>query len=190
MSFTWKIPAQRILSTGLDIDELVTPEWLSKLIDEPTSQFRWQALKEAQVHIELMPEADMIHVTGQTQVITECPCVRCLKEVVFQLPIQFNVRLLARPAVVKEEDGMKWDADDDAVVSEEEVAIAYYDDGIIDIAALIREQFFLDLPAYPVCDHPLAAQPHVCAFHEKSLLGDNPVMDNRWAPLAAWRKTL
>lgn len=90
---------------------------------------------------------DRFRLAGRVTTALELACSRCLEP--FTLPIdrEFDLRYL--PAGAAAAPG----GDDDAgsEVDEDDVAVTFYRDEQIDLADLLREQFYLALPMKPLC---------------------------------------
>jgi len=89
-------------------------------------------------------------VVGTVTTTLELGCSRCLEP--FTLPVNaaFDLRYLPHgtgtAAAPADED-----ADDETVIEDDDVAMTFYQDEEIDLAALLREQFYLVLPMKPLC---------------------------------------
>ena len=92
---------------------------------------------------DIHKDKEKFRLVGSVRTELELPCSRCLEP--FRLPVEatFDQRYL--PAA---------DATQDAEVElgEEDVEVSYYRDDAIDLAGLMREQFYLALPMKPLCN--------------------------------------
>jgi len=72
-------------------------------------------------------------------------CSRCLEP--FGLPVdrEFDLRYLPHGAAEPEVD-----ADEETEVEDDDVAVTFYRDEVIDLNELLREQFYLALPMKPL----------------------------------------
>jgi len=85
---------------------------------------------------------DAFAVKGHVATTLELSCSRCLDQ--FEVPVDaaFELRYVSQSANTGE--GEREIADDD-------LATAYYRDGLLDVIELLREQFQLALPMKPLC---------------------------------------
>ncbi len=171
-SFT--VRADRIPVGGLDISEVLSVEFLSELVFEGSKPLTWQAVEGAEVQLHLMPEATMIRLTGGGKFVMATPCIRCMHQASFAVTLDFNTRLMPGQAELEADGTITLESfSDDVPVQEEEFVVSYYQDGIIDISALLREQLFLDLPDYPTC----------CEL--PAVFGAEEMLDGKIRPFAA-----
>src|SRR3954463_13576607 len=82
-------------------------------------------------------------VTGRVKTSLQLECGRCLED--FPLPVDtaFDLRY-----VPQAEDAA---AEAEREISEDDLATAFYSDGMLDLTELVREQFRLALPMKPLC---------------------------------------
>lgn len=90
---------------------------------------------------------DRFHLVGTVSTTLELACSRCLEP--YQLPVQagFDLRYLPPGTGAEAEPA----ADDETEVADDDVSATFYRDDEIDLAALMREQFYLALPMKPLC---------------------------------------
>ena len=81
-------------------------------------------------------------VAGQVRTKLELVCSRCLEP--FEVPVDAAFELRYVPQTDNTGEGEREIAEDD-------LTTAYYRDGLLDIADLLREQFQLALPMKPLC---------------------------------------
>jgi DUF177 domain-containing protein len=81
-------------------------------------------------------------VKGRLTTTLELSCSRCLDQ--FEVPVDAAFELRYVPQSANAGEGEREIADDD-------LATAYYGDGILDVIDLLREQFQLALPMKPLC---------------------------------------
>jgi len=72
----------------------------------------------------------------------ELSCSRCLDQ--FEVPVDaaFELRYVPQSANA---------GDDEREITDDDLATAYYRDGVLDVIELLREQFQLALPMKPLC---------------------------------------
>ena len=81
-------------------------------------------------------------VKGRVTTTIELSCSRCLDQ--FEVPVDAAFELRYVPQSANTGEGEREIADDD-------LATAYYRDGMLDVIELLREQFQLVLPMKPLC---------------------------------------
>ena len=81
-------------------------------------------------------------VKGTVKTSLELDCSRCLDR--FEVPVDASFELRYVPQTANTGEGEREIADDD-------LATAYYRDGMLDVIELLREQFQLALPMKPLC---------------------------------------
>lgn len=85
---------------------------------------------------------DTYQATGRATTRLEMACSRCLEP--FEMPVDaaFNLRYV--PLAENTGEGER-------EVAEEDLATAYYREGLLDVNEMLREQFQLALPMKPLC---------------------------------------
>jgi uncharacterized protein len=118
---------------------------------EPEDVFRIVAPVE--LRLTLHKDKAKVRLTGTVQTTVEVDCSRCLEG--FQVPLQstFDVQYLPTTAAP---------SDSEREVGEQELDTAFYQDGVIDLRQLVREQIFLMLPMKPLCQESCAGLCPVC----------------------------
>src|SRR5690349_22298101 len=86
---------------------------------------------------------DAFAVAGTLNTRLEVVCSRCVEP--FQVPVQAAFDLRYVPQAENAGEGER-------EVGEDDLATAYYREGMIDVIDLIREQFVLALPMKPLCE--------------------------------------
>jgi uncharacterized protein len=109
--------------------------------DPQDPEFRVAAPVELKIDVE-KAGADAYAVKGHVATRLELSCSRCLDP--FEVPVDaaFELRYVSQTENAGE--GEREIGDDD-------LATAYYRDGMLDVAELLREQFQLALPMKPLC---------------------------------------
>lgn len=123
---------------------------------------------------------------GRLQTVVRLPCSRCLEPYGLPLALPFDLVYRAAPA----EPGAA-DAADEAP-DPEDPAVAYLDEGRIDLAHLIREQLYLALPLKPLCKADCRGLCPQCGIQRNVDTCDcEPAEpDPRWAALKALKDKL
>lgn len=88
-------------------------------------------------------DRDSFDVTGRVRTTLELECCRCLEPFTIPVDAAFELRYLPQDANTGEGE---------VEVAEEDLATAYYRQGVIDIIEMLREQFQLALPMKPLHD--------------------------------------
>jgi uncharacterized protein len=89
--------------------------------------------------------ADVFEATGQVRTRLELECGRCLDPYEIPVDATFELRYVPLP------HGEGEAAEAEREIEEDDLTTAYYRDGALDIADLLREQFQLALPMKPLC---------------------------------------
>jgi uncharacterized protein len=87
-------------------------------------------------------DQDRFRLVGRVQTTIGQPCSRCLEPFEWPVDATFDLRYLPRataPAGTERE------------VEDDDFSTAFYDDEVIDLGQLMREQFYLLLPMKPLC---------------------------------------
>ena len=109
--------------------------------DPQDPEYRVAVPVELEVDIEKVGE-EAFAVSGRARTRLEVDCSRCLDP--FQVPIDAEFDLRYVPQSQNQGEG-------EEEVGDEDLATAYYREGLLDIIDLIREQFVLALPMKPLC---------------------------------------
>ena len=169
------------MSMLLDVETIREPNKRIERIEppaafEPEDVFRIVAPVE--LRLNLHKDKAKVRLTGTVKTTVEVDCSRCLEG--FQVPIEstFDVQYLPTTAAP---------ADPDREVGEQEFDTAFYQDGVIDLRQLVREQIFLMLPMKPLCQESCAGLCPVCGtnLNTGSCECSQEWEDPRLAPLKA-----
>ena len=93
---------------------------------------------------EIRKDAQKVRLVGRLTAELEAECGRCLEP--FRIPIDAPLDLLFLP----ESEQVKADVKD-LEVQDADTAVSFYKDDVLDVGAMIREQFYLALPMKPLC---------------------------------------
>jgi uncharacterized protein len=97
------------------------------------------------LRMTIYKDHNRFRLAGTVKTELELQCSRCLEPFVMPVDREFDLRYLphgaAEPAA---------DEDDGAEVEDDDVAVTFYRDEIIDLNELLREQFYLALPMKPL----------------------------------------
>ena len=89
---------------------------------------------------------------GRLNAILQLACGRCLKA--YTQPVDTEVDLTYVPRVAAgpaAKDAKAPHAEEDVELLDEDLSTAYYDDHLLDLGEMVREQFYLALPMRPLC---------------------------------------
>jgi uncharacterized protein len=90
--------------------------------------------------------ADAFEAVGRVKARLELECGRCLEPFALPIDAAFELRYVPQPAAGEVEAGPE-----EREIEEDDLTVAYYSDGQLDIGDLLREQFQLALPMKPLC---------------------------------------
>jgi uncharacterized protein len=133
------------MSLLLDVSKLREPHLHVERTDEPSafgSEEIFRIVSPVQLAFDLHKDHEKIRIVGTVKTALELDCSRCLDG--FAVPVDASFDLLYIPASVTPESEEK-------EIEEDDLDTAYYRDGAIDLADLVREQLYLTLPMKPLC---------------------------------------
>lgn len=178
-------------SGGLELHEELTEEYLQGVLGGEGPETGLRPAGKGSFDARLQKVSEKILLTGKAHVEVIGACKRCLTETRFELPVEFTLSLVRRPAVIelgasesepkslKDEEGTA--ASFDPGAAEEE----YFEGREIDLAPILREQLLLALPMALACREDCQGLCTVCgADLNKGECGcDRKPLDPRWAAL-------
>ena len=133
---------------------------------------------------EVQKDREKVRIVGRLTTALEVPCSRCLEP--YRIAVDTPIDLLYLPAAAQASG-----APDDRQVSDQDANVSFYEGETIDLAQLMREQFYLALPMKPLCREDCQGLCPDCGIpmataepghrHEK--------IDPRWAKLASVLET-
>lgn len=189
------IPVEDI-DPELHIEETLPSPWLGRLLDDPSDP-PWRAAGDARVDLTLSREAGTVRVTGEGFFPLEHACVRCLRDVRFDLALDFDLRLAQG---VDDDDvegfmgeGVEMDVGDEDALDPEEADLVRFDGRVVRLPEIMREQIFLEVPMHPACESEGATPPEgPCTLDPDGALERERGrwQDPRWAALAALKDRL
>jgi uncharacterized protein len=133
------------------------------------------------VHLQLQVRKDREHVrlTGEVRTSLRLSCGRCLEHFIVPVAPSFDLTYLPHASNAGEGE---------IEIGEENLTTAFYQDETIDLAQLMREQFYLALPMKPLCE---AGCRGLCPVCGTNLNRDACTCEARWDdPRLAGLKTL
>jgi uncharacterized protein len=143
--------------------------------DPPDDDYRVAAPVEVSMDVE-QSGADVFLATGRLATRLELECSRCAEP--FEVPVAADFELRYVPAAANSGEGER-------EVEEDDLTTAFYQDGMLDVIDLLREQFQLALPMKPLCAEACRGLcPHCGANLNRTECGCAPAWDDpRLAPL-------
>jgi len=91
---------------------------------------------------EIFKDGERFRLAGRVQTQLELPCSRCVEP--FATPVDAHFDLRYQPQAENTGEG-------DLEIAEDDLTTAFYQHDEIDLAQLMREQFYLSLPMKPLC---------------------------------------
>jgi len=99
---------------------------------------------QSPVHLafDIHKDGEQFHLVGGVKGMLRLACGRCLED--FSFPVDASFDVLYLPHAQNAGEG-------EVEVEDDELTTAYYSDDQIDLAQLVREQFYLAIPMKPLC---------------------------------------
>ena len=95
---------------------------------------------------------DKFTLRGRVEATLQLACARCLKSFTQAVDTMVDLTYVPRvPAAPVAKDAKGRPVDDEVELQDEDLSTAYYDDHMLDLGEMIREQFYLALPMRPLC---------------------------------------
>ena len=110
--------------------------------DPQDEEYRVAAPVELSMDVQ-KASGDTFNVTGRVQTRLELMCSRCVEP--FEVPVDASFDLRYVPQAQNAGEGER-------EIGEDDLTTAYYREGVLDLAELVREQFVLALPMKPLHD--------------------------------------
>jgi uncharacterized protein len=102
----------------------------------------YKVVQPVQLHLDIDKSGEQFRLRGRVETVLELPCSRCLDA--FLWPVEGSFDLLYQPQSANIGEG-------ELEVEEDDLSTAFYQNQQIDLAQLMREQFYLALPMKPLC---------------------------------------
>jgi uncharacterized protein len=112
--------------------------------DVATGDEDYRVTAPVDLRMTIHKDHDRFRLVGAVRTGLELQCSRCLEPFVMPVDREFDLRYLPHGAAEPETD------DDEAEVEDDDVAVTFYRDEVIDVNELLREQFYLALPMKPL----------------------------------------
>ena len=172
----FRIRAERIGADGLDVDEPVTAAWLTETLGESTP-FRPASDGRIVVHLERVE--DIVHARGRAHLELLADCSRCLEIVEMAIDAPIELALFPREGEPP--------AANDGELRQEDMGVSTYEEGIVDLASVIRDEVFLELPMSPLCSESCAGLCPSCGTNRNQAscaCEQTPREDSPWKALS------
>ncbi|MEP7308160.1 MAG: DUF177 domain-containing protein [Acidobacteriota bacterium] len=102
---------------------------------------------------EIFKDGERFRLAGRVQTLLELPCSRCVES--FATPVDALFDLRYQPQAENTGEG-------ELEIAEDDLTTAFYQHDEIDLAQLMREQFYLSLPMKPLCRETCGGLCSVC----------------------------
>jgi uncharacterized protein len=145
---------------------------------EPDEDYR--VVAPVSLAFDIAKDKLAFRLTGRVQTTLELKCSRCLET--FTVPVDQEFDLRYQPHTVNTGEGER-------EIEEDDLTTAFYENEVIDLGALMHEQFVLSLPMKPLCSDACKGLCPVCGTNlNKSTCDCKPVWeDPRFAALRELR---
>lgn len=149
------------------------------VLDTRDDTFRVVAPISLQLTVEKLDDQFQVH--GAISTTLSLDCGRCLEPFEWPVASTFDLRLVPRT------DQRHAAADADTQIEEDDVDTSYYEEPTLDLATVLREQFYLALPMKPLCRVDCQGLCPVCGINRNtaSCTCTSEWEDPRLAPLKA-----
>jgi uncharacterized protein len=134
----------------LDLTHIRQPETDFLRQYEPSAVARedddYRIAAPVSLKMTIYKDRDRFRLVGTVTTTLELACSRCLEPFTMPVDAAFDLRYLPHGASEQPQN-----EDDEASVEEDDLSTSFYRDDEIDLAVLLREQFYLALPMKPLC---------------------------------------
>jgi uncharacterized metal-binding protein YceD (DUF177 family) len=189
----------RVEELGLDgvmVHETLPQGFVDPMLEDPVEP-PWRAAGDARLNLHVDGEAKLVRVRGAAFFPLRHACVRCLRDVEFDLELELDLRLAPGLPEVPGEEGLaigdELGIDEGQMIDPDEADLVSFDGRSIPLLELLREQIFLEVPGHPACDTAGARPPEgPCTLDPEGALAQEQARweDPRWAGLKALRGQL
>jgi uncharacterized protein len=133
------IDVPRIPPEGMDVD---APLDAGQIHVQGEESFALEAGGHVACRVE-KGDDETVHVKGRVTASLGLECGRCLEP--FSFPVDHTLDLFYLPHQPGD------DAEDEEEITERDLVVAYYKEGLLDLGDMVREQLFLTLPMKRLC---------------------------------------
>jgi uncharacterized protein len=174
------------MSMLLEVARIREPHLRIERTDEPSAfgqEDDYRLVSPVHLSLDVQKDGSKVRVKGRVQTVVELACSRCLEA--FPIPVDGAVDLVYLPSDDKPA------ASDEHELHDGDFGAAYYEDGVINLADLVREQVYLTLPMKPLCQDACRGLCPQCGtnLNSGSCACTTTWDDPRLAPLRALART-
>jgi uncharacterized protein len=130
----------------LNLNQIRTTSERFENVYEPTAfgsdHESFQIVDPVSLAFDIFKDKAQVRLVGGVRTRLELPCCRCLETMTWPLDASFDLRY--HPHTVNTGEGER-------EIEEDDLSTAFYDNDVIDLGQLMREQFYLALPMKPLC---------------------------------------
>jgi uncharacterized protein len=119
------------------IERVIPPDTFSGAEDEA-----YHVASPVHLAFDIYKDGEQFHLVGSVKAMLDLACGRCLDD--FRFPVDASFDVLYLPHAQNAGEG-------ELEVEDDDLTTAYYRDDQIDLAQLVREQFYLAVPMKPLC---------------------------------------
>lgn len=131
---------EQIGDEGLDLESELSVTWVNEALGQLVG---YRAARAGLLSVHLTRADDIVVVQGEARMALETSCARCLKVVPVSLETPLELTMVPRKAAPG--------PDTQGELSEEDVGIGTYENGEIDVGAVVRDEMLLELPMQTLC---------------------------------------
>jgi len=102
----------------------------------------------AELKVRVTKDSEKVRLVGRLRTTLETDCGRCLDP--FRIPVDASLDMLFLPEGDTAHVAAAGD-DDESEVREADTGVAFYKNDTIDLAEMMRDEFYLALPMKPLC---------------------------------------
>jgi uncharacterized protein len=135
-----KADIEQIGDDGLDLESELSVTWVNDALGQVVG---YHAAKPGLLSVHLTRADDVVVVQGSATMPLQASCARCLKVVDVHLHTPLEVTMVPRQSAPG--------PDEQGQLSEDDVGIGTYEDGEIDVGAVVRDEMLLELPMRALC---------------------------------------
>ncbi|MBN1961604.1 MAG: DUF177 domain-containing protein [Deltaproteobacteria bacterium] len=140
-----KIRVDRIGDDGINLDEELSASWIKQALGKD-SPFRVE--RNGHLVLRLDKVDEVVRARGRLSVSLLSQCVRCLSPVDLGITTEIDVTLFP--------PGSEPASGSEGELTEDDIGVSLYEDGIIDLGNIVHDEVFLELPMNPVCSENCA----------------------------------
>lgn len=160
-----RIKTSEIGLKGHEVSLTLSETAFNSLIAETKSDFSFEALSPVALFARLEPTLDAGYtLTVRAKALVKTACVRCLEPLTYPIDLGCSLRMLPEIKEHENDSGLESFIEIGEIESPNDYSVGYYQNNVIDIGLIIREQFFYLCPDYPRCNDAQAEPKRTCAM--------------------------